>query len=65
MKNYRLYVVTAEENIFHAVEHEFSNDSEALAQAEQLRMRQHAVEVWTGERLVGRVGGDFDFGARR
>lgn len=63
--SYRLYVVTAEENISRAVEHDFGDDTEALALAARLCERQHAVEVWNGERLVGRVGGDFDFGHPR
>jgi len=62
MNSYRLYIVTPQENIFHAVEHEYQNDQEALAQAARLHKAPDAVEVWSGERLVGRIGGPFDFG---
>ncbi len=62
MKHYRLYVVTAGEDISQTLERDYPNDHEALAQAARLRAQEHAVEVWTGERLVARLGGDFDFG---
>lgn len=62
MQRYRLYVVTAGEDISRSLEHDYPNDHEALAQAARLRTDDHAVEVWTGERLVARLGEDFDFG---
>lgn len=62
MKSYRLYVVTAQEDISAAFENEYQNDQEAMARAARLQEERHAVEVWNGERLVGRVGGAFDFG---
>ena len=65
MKKYRLYVVTAEENISSTFERHFPDDREALTQAERLRAEQHAVEVWNDDRLVGRIGGAFDFGHPR
>lgn len=62
MRSYRLYVVTPQENISAAFEKEYRNDQEALARAACLQQERHAVEVWSGERLVGRVGSAFDFG---
>ncbi|MDP2212936.1 hypothetical protein [Phenylobacterium sp.] len=62
MRHYRLYLVTPDENISEAVESDYPSDLEALAQAERLCGAEHAVEVWTDERLVGRLGEAFNFG---
>ncbi len=62
MKSYRLYVVTPQEDISAAFEKEYQSDQEAMARAACLQQERHAVEVWSGERLVGRLGGAFDFG---
>ncbi|MDO8410034.1 MAG: hypothetical protein Q7S93_08230 [Phenylobacterium sp.] len=64
MQHYRLYIVTAAEDISRTVEDDYPNDLAALAQAARLQTEEHAVEVWTGERLVARLGGAFDFGRR-
>lgn len=64
MQHYRLYVVTREERIAEAVEVECRDDRHALAEAERLGGAEHAVEVWTDERLVGRLGEAFNFGGR-
>lgn len=65
MKPYRLYVLSPQERIADAREALFPDDGAALAQADALRRDDYpvevwAVEVWTGERLVGRVGGEFN-----
>jgi hypothetical protein len=59
MNSYRLYVLSPQERIADAREAEFPDDDTALAQAGEMRRDAYAVEVWTGERLVGRVGGEF------
>lgn len=64
MISYRLYVLSPQERIADAREALFPDDVSALAQADALRHHEYptevfAVEVWTGERLVGRVGGEF------
>lgn len=64
MQHYRLYVVTPEENVVEAVEIAYCDDLQALAEAQRLGQQEHAVEVWTGERLVGRLGEAFNFGGR-
>jgi hypothetical protein len=62
MTAYRLYVLNDRDLVADAIENEFASDIEALARAEAVRHDEYAVEVWTGERLVGRLGGDFEVG---
>ncbi|MDP1875294.1 hypothetical protein [Phenylobacterium sp.] len=64
MQHYRVYIVTPEENISEAVEVDYRDDRHALAEAARLGDARHAVEVWTGERLVGRLGEAFNFGGQ-
>ncbi|MDP3855280.1 hypothetical protein [Phenylobacterium sp.] len=59
MNSYRLYVLGPQERVWEARELQFSNDEAALAQANALRLDNYAVEVWTGERLVARLGAEF------
>ena len=59
MTSYRLYILNQQDLVADAIENEFASDKEALARAEAVRLEQYAVEVWTGDRLVGRLGGAF------
>lgn len=59
MNSYRLYVLSPQERVADAREVQLPDDNTALAQADALRQDNYAVEVWVGERLVGRVGGEF------
>ncbi|MDO8377600.1 MAG: hypothetical protein V4597_11925 [Pseudomonadota bacterium] len=59
MKQYRLYVLNPEERVAATCEAPFPDDITALKEATEMRADQFAVEVWIGERLVGRVGGEF------
>ncbi|WP_421930579.1 hypothetical protein [Phenylobacterium sp.] len=59
MKQYRLYVLNPEERVAATREAPFPDDITALKEATEMRADQYAVEVWMGERLVGRVGGEF------
>ena len=63
MQHYRVYVVTPQEQISEAVEVDYRDDRHALAEAQRLSEAEHAVEVWTGDRLVGRLGEAFNFGS--
>lgn len=60
MNSYRLYALSPQERIADAREVQFQSDDDALAVADEMRHQHYAVEVWTGERLVGRVGGEFN-----
>jgi len=59
MNIYRLYVLDDDDRIEDAFEKGFADDATALAQAEAVLREEYAVEVWTGGRLVGRLGGEF------
>ncbi|MES2722213.1 MAG: hypothetical protein V4656_03575 [Pseudomonadota bacterium] len=59
MNQYRLYVLNPEELVAATREAQFPDDISALKEAVDLRADQFAVEVWMGERLVGRVGAEF------
>jgi|SRR5690606_25265118 hypothetical protein len=60
MRCYRLYVLTRQERITDSLNATHASDEEALNFAEALRGAAHAVEVWLGERLIGRVGAQFE-----
>lgn len=62
MMKYRLYVLNSQERVADTRERAFVDDREALAAAEAARRDAYAVEVWAGERLVGRLGGEFLLG---
>jgi len=59
---YRLYVLNERDLVADAIENDFASDVEALARAEAVRRDEYAVEVWSGARLVARLGGDFQVG---
>ena len=59
MNLYRIYVLNAQDRIARVLESEFATDGAALAMAEDARRSFYAAEVWDGERLVARVGGEF------
>ncbi|WP_374571789.1 hypothetical protein [Phenylobacterium sp.] len=59
MKTYRLYLLNREDRITDALEGLFADDDAALARAEAARDGHYAVEVWSGARLVGRLGEEF------
>ncbi|HEX2558746.1 hypothetical protein [Phenylobacterium sp.] len=60
MRSYRLYILTRHERISGSMNASHASDEEALTFAEALRGAAHAVEVWLGERLIGRVGAEFE-----
>jgi hypothetical protein len=60
MRSYRLYILTRQERISGSMNACHASDEEALSFAEALRGAAHAVEVWLGERLIGRVGAEFE-----
>ncbi|HEY9218549.1 MAG TPA: hypothetical protein VIO94_10905 [Phenylobacterium sp.] len=60
MRSYRLYVLTRSERISNSLHARHASDADALNFAEALRGAAHAVEVWLGERLIGRVGAEFE-----
>jgi len=62
MTRYRLYVLNRHDAIAEAIEDQFEDDRRALAQAEAVRHNNFAVEVWSGPRLVGRIGGAYSVG---
>lgn len=59
MKTYRIYVLTSQDDVADVVENPFADDRAALETAEDLSAGQYAAEVWAGERLVARLGGEF------
>lgn len=59
MNRYRIYVLTAQERISDAQEGEYPDDQSALSAAAALRGDRFAAEVWSGERLVDRLGAEF------
>lgn len=60
MNSYRLYVLGPQERLWDAQELQLSDDEAAVARADALRQDNYAVEVWTGERLVARLGAEFN-----
>lgn len=56
---YRIYILTSQERVDEACEGVFIDDKAALAEAVQMRRDSFAAEVWSGQRLVGRVGPEF------
>lgn len=59
LSRYRIYVLTPQERISDARECEYEDDQAALAAAQVLRGDRYAVEIWSGERLVDRIGAEF------
>ncbi|MFN3521991.1 MAG: hypothetical protein ACK4YQ_07055 [Phenylobacterium sp.] len=64
MKAYRLYLLNSDDRITDAVEGVFASDAEALAKAQASCKDHHAIEVWSGARLVGRLGEEFQLRRR-
>jgi len=62
MNTYRIYVLNRQDRIADALEENLPGDRQALERAEDLFAGQYAAEVWDGERLVGRIGGDLQLG---
>lgn len=58
MNTYRIYVLDPEDRVADIVETRFPDDRRALEAAEDLSVGQYAAEVWAGERLVARLGGE-------
>jgi hypothetical protein len=56
---YRIYVLNAQDRIARSIEALFPTDRAALAGARNAQADFYAAEVWDGERLVGRLGGEF------
>lgn len=59
MTAYRIYVLTAQERISDAREADYADDKAAIEAGQALKGDRFAVEVWTGERLVERIGAEF------
>jgi hypothetical protein len=57
MNTYRIYVLNSQDRVEDIVENPFASDHEALETAEDLSAGQYAAEVWSGERLIARLGG--------
>ena len=62
MNLYRIYVLNRQERVAEKYEDAFPSDRAALERAEDLGAGQYAAEVWDGERLVARLGGEFRIG---
>lgn len=63
MSSYRLYLLDPHERIASISEHEFASDDDARAAAAAALQEDHyAAEVWEGDRLVDRLGGEFSLG---
>lgn len=59
MSLYRLYILTRQDRVSDERQRVYDDDKAALADGARLRRSAYAVEVWEGERLVGRLGGEF------
>lgn len=58
MHSYRIYILTLQDRIAEILEAVFATDREALEAAEDRAAGAYAAEVWSGERLVARLGGE-------
>jgi hypothetical protein len=58
MNLYRYYVLSAQDRVDEERQQGFDDDRSAVQLARRLRRDRYAVEVWTGERLVARLGGE-------
>jgi hypothetical protein len=59
MNVYRIYVLNSQDRVADQIEQRYPSDKLALERAEDLSAGQYAAEVWAGERLVGRLGPEF------
>lgn len=57
MTTYRIYVLSRQDRIADLIEATFETDAAALRRAEAELADRYACEVWKGERLVARLGG--------
>ena len=55
---YRYYVLSQQDRIDEERQQHLEDDRSAVQLARRLRRDHYAVEVWTGERLVARLGGE-------
>jgi hypothetical protein len=62
MHKYRIYILNLQDRIAEILEDSFTSERHALERADHLRGGHYAAEVWTGERLVARLGGVLQLG---
>lgn len=62
MISYRIYVLNLQDRIADQIEAAFETDRAALDRAADAMDGLYAAEVWQGDRLVGRLGGQLDLG---
>lgn len=62
MISYRIYVLNPQDRIADQIEAAFETDRAALERAEVAMSGLYAAEVWQGDRLVGRLGGQLELG---
>ena len=62
--SYRIFILNQHDEGPMEVREHFADDVAALNHAKALLARARAAEVWHGERLVARLGSDFELGAR-
>ena len=62
MVAYRIFVLTEKDRIASEIQAACASDHDALARAEATLEGRYAAEVWQGERLVGRLGGELELG---
>ena len=62
--SYRIFILNQHDEGPMEVREHFADDLAALNHAKELLARARAAEVWHGERLVARLGSDFELGAR-
>jgi hypothetical protein len=62
--SYRIFILNQHDEGRMEVDEHFADDMAALNHAKELLTRARAAEVWHGERLVARLGSDFELGAR-
>jgi hypothetical protein len=60
MNVYRIYVLNSQDRVADEIEQRYASDRMALERAEDLSAGQYAAEVWAGERLVARLGPEFE-----
>lgn len=55
MSDYRLYLLNQKMKIFDFREFACDTDADAVSQAYEVTAKCHAVEIWTGSRMVARI----------
>lgn len=58
--SYRIYVLNPQDRIADQIEAEFETDGAAMERAADAMDGLYAAEVWQGDRLVGRLGGQLE-----